>query len=227
MTLFVADGITKVFTTETIETKAVNDVSFTIEAGDYLVLGGPSGCGKSTLLSLMGLMETPTGGKIKYDGVEVQSMSEDDRARVRGVTLGFVFQAFHLIPHLTVRENIALRLDYHRQWSKQQINEAIELACERVGMTQRLDHYPDQLSGGQQHRAAIARALAGSPKMILADEPTGNLDSKNGDQVMALLEEVNQQGTTICLVTHDTRYLTAGRRTLQMQDGVIVSDTRR
>ena len=227
MTLFVADGITKVFTTETIETKAVNDVSFTIEAGDYLVLGGPSGCGKSTLLSLMGLMETPTGGKIKYDGVEVQSMSEDDRARVRGVTLGFVFQAFHLIPHLTVRENIALRLDYHRQWSKQQINEAIELACERVGMTQRLDHYPDQLSGGQQQRAAIARALAGSPKMILADEPTGNLDSKNGDQVMALLEEVNQQGTTICLVTHDTRYLTAGRRTLQMQDGVIVSDTRR
>lgn len=227
MTLFVAEGLTKIYSTETIETKAVNNVTFQIEVGEYVVLGGPSGCGKSTLLSLMGLMETPTDGKIKFDNIEVQSMTEDERARVRGITLGFVFQAFHLVPHLTVRENIALRLEYHRNWSKKQINDQIEQACSRVGMTQRLDHYPDQLSGGQQQRAAIARALAGSPKMILADEPTGNLDSKNGDQVMELLQEVNKQGTTICLVTHDPRYLSTGRRTLQMQDGTIISDVTR
>lgn len=217
----------KIYQTESVQTHAVNRVNFEVQAGEYLVLSGPSGCGKSSLLAMLGLMEPPTAGVLFLEGVDIATLSEAERARQRGVTLGFVFQAFHLIPHLTVRENIQLPLGYHRGISSSEQLERAIAAANDVGMSHRLDHYPDQLSGGQQQRVAVARALAGKPKLILADEPTGNLDSENGDQIMRLLQGLHAQGTAICLVTHDPRYQGEGGRTLFMHDGHIVDDQRR
>lgn len=220
-------GLEKVYQTATVQTHAVNQVSFDIHRDEYVVLAGPSGCGKSSLLSLLGLMEPPSAGELFIDSVNTATISDTERARQRGVNLGFVFQAFHLIPHLSVRENIQLPLGYHRKLSAREQIEQAEAAASAVGMAHRLEHFPDQLSGGQQQRVAIARAIAGQPALILADEPTGNLDSENGDQIMKLLEGLHQQGTAVCLVTHDPRYQTAGQRTLHMRDGKIVDDQRR
>jgi putative ABC transport system ATP-binding protein len=217
----------KVYRTDTVQTHAVNQISFDLATGEYLVLSGPSGCGKSSLLAMLGLMDPPSSGELHVEGMDTSRIDDGERARLRGVKLGFVFQAFHLIPHLSVRENIQLPLGYHRGWSASEQRERAEAAALDVGMSHRLDHYPDQLSGGQQQRVAVARALAGSPALILADEPTGNLDSDNGDQLMRLLEAVHAKGAAICLVTHDARYQTAGQRTLHMRDGRIVDDQRR
>lgn len=219
-----ACNLHKVYRTDTVETRAVNDVSFRLDQDEYLVLSGPSGCGKSSLLAMLGLMEPPSEGRLLLEDVDTARMDDAMLARLRGVAMGFVFQAFHLIPHLSVRENIQLPLSYHRKLSKNEQREMVETAAEAVGMSHRLDHFPDQLSGGQQQRVAIARALAGRPSLILADEPTGNLDSENGDQVMRLLDTLHAQGTAICLVTHDARYQKVGTRTLVMRDGKIVDD---
>jgi putative ABC transport system ATP-binding protein len=217
----------KVYQTDTVQTHAVNRISFDLAKGEYLVLAGPSGCGKSSLLAMLGLMDPPTSGELHIEGMDTSKIADSERARLRGVKLGFVFQAFHLIPHLSVRENIQLPLGYHRGWSTAEQRERAEAAALDVAMSHRLDHFPDQLSGGQQQRVAVARALAGSPALILADEPTGNLDSENGDQLMRLLEGINGKGAAICLVTHDPRYQDAGQRTLHMRDGRIVDDQRR
>ena len=216
-------GLRKVFEADAVSTVAVNDVSLAIDAGEYVVLRGPSGCGKSTLLALLGLMEVPTAGEIQIEGVATARLPERELARIRGVTIGFVFQAFHLIPYLTVRDNIALPLRFHRTWSARERNEAVEDAVRRVGMEHRLDHFPEQLSGGQQQRIAIARALAGRPRLLLVDEPTGNLDSANGDQVMQLLADAHTAGAAVCLVTHDPRYQSVGQRTIEMLDGNIAA----
>lgn len=222
-----AAALEKVYQTDTVQTHAVNQVSFDLAKGEYLVLSGPSGCGKSSLLAMLGLMDPPTAGELHFEGVDTTRMSDAERARLRGVKLGFVFQAFHLIPHLSVRENIQLPLGYHRGWTTEQQQKCAEAAATDVGMGHRLDHYPDQLSGGQQQRVAVARALAGSPALILADEPTGNLDSENGDQIMRLLDRLHNRGAAICLVTHDPRYQNSGQRTLHMRDGRIVDDQQR
>lgn len=222
-----AVALDKVYRTETVQTHAVNGVSFDLVKGEYLVLSGPSGCGKSSLLALLGLMDLPSAGELHLDGVDTAHVSDSERARLRGVKLGFIFQAFNLIPHLSVRENIQLPLGYHRDWTVTQQRERVAAVAADVGMSHRLDHFPDQLSGGQQQRVAVARALAGSPALILADEPTGNLDSENGDQIMRLLASLHAQGTGICLVTHDPRYQNAGQRTLHMRDGRIVDDQQR
>jgi putative ABC transport system ATP-binding protein len=225
-TVVKARNLTKVYRTAEIQTHAVNGVGFDIQAGEYLVLSGPSGCGKSSLLAMLGLMEPASSGELIIDGQDVAGMSDAERARIRGMTLGFVFQAFHLIPHLSVRENIQLPLSYHRGLPPAEQKTLAEQAAADVGMADRLKHFPDQLSGGQQQRVAIARALAGKPRLLLADEPTGNLDSDNGDQIMRLLEKMHEQGTAICLVSHDPRYQTAGQRSLHMRDGRIVDDLR-
>ena len=227
MSLVQAIGLEKIYQTSTVQTHAVNQVSFAIEAGEYVVLSGPSGCGKSSLLSMLGLMEPPSAGQLLLSGVDTAALSGHELARARGLQLGFVFQAFHLIPHLSVRENIQLPLAYHRDLAKPEQRTLAEAAADAVDMAHRLDHFPDQLSGGQQQRVAIARAIAGNPSLVLADEPTGNLDSENGDQVMRLLESLHARGTAVCLVTHDPRYQSAGTRSLHMRDGRITDDQRR
>jgi putative ABC transport system ATP-binding protein len=225
--LIEAVGLSKIYRTATVQTHAVNGIDFTIAPAEYLVLTGPSGCGKSSLLAMLGLMEAPSGGSLRVDGVDTTTLTETERARLRGVAFGFVFQAFHLVPHLTVRENIQLPLSYHRDLSAADQRAQAEAAANDVGIGHRLDHFPDQLSGGQQQRVAIARALAGKPRLVLADEPTGNLDSEHGDQIMALIGNLHQRGAAVCLVTHDARYQGAGQRTLHMRDGRIVEDVRR
>lgn len=221
-----AQNLTKVYRAGNVETRAVNAVSFDISQGEFLVLAGPSGCGKSTLLSLLGLMESPTSGELKIAGAPVSTLSQRELSRIRGITLGYVFQAFHLVPQLTVLENIQLPLGYHRNLSKSEQVELAKASAATVGMSARLNHYPDQLSGGQQQRVAIARALVGNPQLILADEPTGNLDSENGDQIMRLLGDAHANGAAVCLVTHDERYLSIGQRTIHMRDGNLVNDRR-
>ncbi|MCC6243860.1 MAG: ABC transporter ATP-binding protein [Gemmatimonadaceae bacterium] len=214
-------GIRKVFLTDELETHALSDVDFHINKGEYVAISGPSGCGKTTLLSLLGLLDAPTAGEYRINGASVAQLAPMDRARVRNREIGFIFQAFNLIGDLTVFENVELPLTY-RGMSAAERNSRVKDALERVGMTHRSKHYPPQLSGGQQQRVAVARAVAGDPAILLADEPTGNLDSKNGEAVMELLQELNANGATICMVTHDSRYARHAHREVHLFDGKIV-----
>lgn len=214
--------IKKVFRTEDVETWALREVSLEVKAGEFVAIMGPSGCGKSTLLNILGLLSSPTEGTYMLDGKDVSTLSESDRIKLRKGTLGFVFQSFNLIDELNVTENIELPLLYMNVPSKDR-KEAVKKVIDRVAMGHRAKHYPAQLSGGQQQRVAIARAVVANPKLILADEPTGNLDSKNGKEVMELLKELHQEGTTIVMVTHSQHDAGFASRTINLFDGSIVS----
>ena len=216
--------IAKVFYTDEVETHALSGVHMDIKKGEYVSISGPSGCGKSTLLSILGLLDTPTGGSYRINDVPVEDISAAERARIRNREIGFVFQAFNLIGDLSVFENVELPLTYRDGLTKAERRDRVQSALERVGMAHRLKHYPAQLSGGQQQRVAVARALVGSPSILLADEPTGNLDSKNGEAVMSLLDELHQAGSTICMVTHDPRYADFAQRKIFMFDGRVVDE---
>jgi putative ABC transport system ATP-binding protein len=218
------EGITKVFFTDEVETHALSGVHFNINQGEYVSISGPSGCGKSTLLSILGLLDTPTDGKYLLNSRAVQDINAAERARIRNKEIGFIFQAFNLIGDLTVYENVELPLTYRDGMGKAERRERVQEALERVGMAHRLKHYPAQLSGGQQQRVAVARALVGKPSILLADEPTGNLDSKNGEAVMVLLDELHKSGSTICMVTHDPRYADFAQRKIFMFDGRVVDE---
>ena len=222
-TLIHLKDIKKVFYTDEVETHALADVHLEIKQGEYVAISGPSGCGKTTLLSLLGLLDTPTGGEYLLDGVPVAGLDAAQRARVRNRQIGFIFQAFNLIGDLTVYENVELPLTY-RGMSSTERKERVHAALERVGMAHRVKHYPAQLSGGQQQRVAVARAVAGDPAILLADEPTGNLDSVNGESVMGLLQELHRNGATICMVTHDPRYELHADRSVHLFDGRVVDD---
>ncbi len=217
------DGIKKVFYTDEVETHALAEVHLTIKRGEYVTIAGPSGCGKSTLLSLLGLLDTASGGVYTLNGNDVSNLDFAQRARIRNREIGFIFQSFNLIGDLTVFENVELPLTY-RGTSSAERKTAATAALEKVGMSHRVNHYPSQLSGGQQQRVAVARALAGKPSILLADEPTGNLDSKNGEAVMALLDELHKGGATICMVTHDPRYAEFAGRKIFMFDGRVVDE---
>jgi putative ABC transport system ATP-binding protein len=214
-------NIEKVFLTDEIETHALSGVSFEIRHGDYVSISGPSGCGKSTLLSILGLLDSPTSGNYELRGEPVANLNYAQRAKVRNREIGFIFQSFNLIGDLTVWENVELPLTY-RGLTKDERRERVDEALAKVGMTARARHYPSQLSGGQQQRVAVARALGGRPSILLADEPTGNLDSKNGDAVMELLAGLHAEGATICLVTHDARFARDAKRTIHLFDGQVV-----
>ena len=216
--------ITKAFLTEEIETRAINNVNITINKGEYLSLSGQSGCGKSTLLSLLGLLDSPTSGSYHINDIDVSSLSRDQRAKIRSEQIGFVFQSFNLISDLTIFENVMLPLTYQSGLSKQVITDKVNNVLEKVEMSHRKDHYPSQLSGGQQQRVAVARALVNDPAIILADEPTGNLDSKNAQAVLALFDKLHQNGATICMVTHDPASAKRASRCLEMFDGRLISD---
>ncbi len=220
-TLIKMSGIKKVFYTDEVETHALADVHFDIKKGEYVAISGPSGCGKTTLLSILGLLDAPSGGEYLINGTSVAQLAPIDRARVRNREIGFIFQAFNLIGDLTVFENVELPLTY-RDMNATERRDRVQAALERVGMTHRAQHYPPQLSGGQQQRVAVARAVAGDPAILLADEPTGNLDSKNGEAVMDLLRELNSNGSTICMVTHDARYARHADREVNLFDGRVV-----
>ena len=217
------DGIAKVFLTDEMETHALDQVHLEIREGEYVAIGGPSGCGKTTLLSILGLLDTPTHGSYTLAGQAVDSLSSADRARVRNRQIGFIFQAFNLIGDLTVAENVELPLTY-RGMPAADRRERVHRALERVGMAHRTKHYPAQLSGGQQQRVAVARAVGGDPVILLADEPTGNLDSQNGEAVMGLLRELHEGGATICMVTHDPRFARHAERTVHLFDGRVVEE---
>jgi putative ABC transport system ATP-binding protein len=217
-------GITKVFYTDEVETHALSGIHLTIMEGEYVSIGGPSGCGKSTLLSILGLLDTPSDGTYTLNGKPVAGINFSDRARIRNREVGFIFQSFNLIGDLTVYENLELPLTY-RGLPKAERMERVQAALERVGMSHRTKHYPSQLSGGQQQRAAVARALVGKPSILLADEPTGNLDSKNGEAVMDLLKELHADGATICMVTHDDRFTRYAERTVHLFDGQVVEES--
>jgi putative ABC transport system ATP-binding protein len=223
-TLIELNNVKKVFYAEEIETHALANIHLKIERGQYVAISGPSGCGKSTLLSILGLLDTPTAGEHLLKGRTVESLSGSERARVRNREIGFIFQAFNLIGDLNVYGNVELPLTYRGMPSKER-REKVEAALERVAMAHRMKHYPAQLSGGQQQRVAVARALVGEPAILLADEPTGNLDSKNGEAVMDLLRELHQGGATICMVTHDERYENYADRIVHLFDGQIVEET--
>jgi len=217
------DGVSKVFYTDEVETHALSGIHLDINRGDYVSIAGPSGCGKSTLLSILGLLDTPTDGTYVLNGQDVSSLNMSQRARIRNREVGFIFQAFNLIGDLTVYENVELPLTYRGMPSaerKKRVHEALE----RVGMSHRMKHYPSQLSGGQQQRVAVARAVVGDPSILLADEPTGNLDSTNGEAVMDLLRELHQAGATICIVTHDPRYASYAERSIRLFDGRVVEE---
>ena len=214
-------GIRKVFLTDEVETHALADVHFDIHQGEYVAISGPSGCGKTTLLSILGLLDSPSDGEYTLAGQAVARLAPNDRARVRNRQIGFIFQAFNLIGDLTVFENVELPLTY-RDMPASERRDRVASALERVGMSHRAKHFPAQLSGGQQQRVAVARAVAGDPAILLADEPTGNLDSKNGEAVMELLQEMNRNGSTICMVTHDARYAQHANRQVQLFDGRVV-----
>jgi putative ABC transport system ATP-binding protein len=217
------DGIKKVFYTDEVETHALAEVHLEIRKGEYVAIEGPSGCGKTTLLSLLGLLDTPTGGEYWLDGKPVAQLSPSERARIRNREIGFIFQAFNLIGDLTVYENVELPLTY-RGLGAAERKQRVLAALEKVGMAHRMKHYPSQLSGGQQQRVAVARAVAGEPLILLADEPTGNLDSTNGEAVMGLLQELHRAGATICMVTHDPRYAAHADRAIHLFDGRVVED---
>ena len=217
------DGVKKVFYTDEVETHALADVHLEINVGDYLAIAGPSGCGKTTLLSILGLLDTPTDGSYVLAGEPVAKLTASQRAKVRNRQIGFIFQAFNLIGDLTVYENVELPLTYRGMSSVDRKKRVMD-ALERVGMAHRVKHYPSQLSGGQQQRVAVARAVAGDPAILLADEPTGNLDSKNGEAVMSLLKELHTGGATICMVTHDPRYAEHADRSIHLFDGRVVEE---
>jgi putative ABC transport system ATP-binding protein len=214
------EGIQKVFNTDDVETYALEDIYLDIAQGEFLCIGGPSGSGKSTLLAIMGLLDLPTGGNYCLNGTQVTDLSLSDRAHVRNRQIGFIFQSFNLIGDLTVYENVELPLIY-RKMPRVQRKLLVENALEKVDMTHRVRHYPSQLSGGQQQRVAVARAVAGEPAILLADEPTGNLDTKNGEAAMDLLRQLHAGGATICMVSHDPRYAAYAERSLHMVDGRI------
>ncbi|HEU4559955.1 MAG TPA: ABC transporter ATP-binding protein [Longimicrobium sp.] len=219
------EGVSKVFHTDEIETHALADVYLEVQRGDYLAIAGPSGSGKTTLLSLLGLLDSVSGGTFQLNGHDVSRLTPAERARIRNREIGFVFQAFNLIGDATVAENVELPLTY-RGMPAQERKERVAQALEKVGMSHRMRHYPSQLSGGQQQRVAVARAIAGSPLILMADEPTGNLDSTNGEAVMELLGELHREGATICMVTHDPRYAEHAARTIHLFDGRVVRDER-
>lgn len=217
------EGIWKVFLTDEIETRALCDVNLVIQRGEFLAIAGPSGCGKSTLLSILGLLDSPTRGSYILNGRSVAQLNHAERARIRNLEVGFVFQSFNLIGDLTVFENVELPLMYRGMLASER-KQQVEAALKKVGVEHRARHYPSQLSGGQQQRVAVARALAGRRSILLADEPTGNLDSKNGEAVMALLKELHREGATICMVTHDPRFATYAERIIHLFDGKIATE---
>src|SRR6202158_2783962 len=216
--------MTKVFDTDEIETHALSGVHLSVRKGEYVAMSGPSGCGKSTLLSIIGLLDTPTAGDYKLNGQPVANLDFADRSRIRNREIGFIFQSFNLIGDLTVYENVELPLTYRDGMPSAERKRRVLESLERVGMAHRLRHYPSQLSGGQQQRVAVARALAGSPSILLADEPTGNLDSRNGEAVMKLLQELHNEGATICMVTHDPRFAAHAERQVHLFDGKVVAE---
>jgi len=218
------EGVTKVFYTDEVETHALSGVHLEIKNGEFLSIAGPSGCGKSTLLSILGLLDSPTEGNYWINTQAVANLSLSDRTRIRNREIGFIFQAFNLIGDLTVYENVELPLTY-RSMAAAERKKRVQEVLERVGMAHRMKHYPSQLSGGQQQRVAVARALVGSPSILLADEPTGNLDSKNSEAVVDLLRQLHREGATICMVTHDPRYASITDRTIHLFDGRIVEET--
>ena len=217
------DGVGKVFLAEEVETHALSNINLSIRSGEYVSIAGPSGCGKTTLLSILGLLDGPTTGRYLLDGTPAENLDASQRAWVRNRAIGFIFQAFNLIGDLTVYENVELPLTYRGMGAAER-KERVQESLERVGLAHRTRHYPNQLSGGQQQRVAVARAIVGKPLILLADEPTGNLDSRNGSAVMRLLEELHDDGATICMVTHDPRYSHLADRTVHLFDGQIVSE---
>jgi len=217
-------NLSKVFYTDQLETHALTRLDLDMDQGDFISIAGPSGCGKSTLLSILGLLDAPTSGTYTLRGESVENIAMAERARIRNREIGFVFQAFNLIGDLDVYENVELPLTY-RKLPPAERKRRVQEALERVGMSHRMKHFPAQLSGGQQQRVAVARALAGEPAILLADEPTGNLDSKNGEAVMELLRDLHRQGSTICMVTHDPRFTRYADRTIHLFDGRIVEET--
>lgn len=225
MTLINITGLSKIFSTDELETHALSSLDLQINKGDYVAITGPSGCGKSTLMSLLGLLDIPNGGSYSLNGKNVFDLTSKEAAAIRNLEIGFVFQSFNLISDMTVAQNIALPLSYRSDLSKADRNKLVEEAMERVDIAHRKDHFPNQLSGGQQQRVAIARAVVGSPAIILADEPTGNLDSKNAKIVLDLLDSLNKDGSTICMVTHDPASAARANRVIRMCDGKIESDT--
>ncbi|HKD50762.1 MAG TPA: ABC transporter ATP-binding protein [Candidatus Acidoferrum sp.] len=224
-TLIKMEGVKKVFLTDEVETHALEEIHLEIKKGEYISIAGPSGCGKSTLLSILGLLDSPSDGNYSLNGQPVAKLTISERTRIRNREIGFIFQAFNLIGDLTVYENVELPLTY-RGTSAAERKQKVQQSLERVGMAHRLRHYPSQLSGGQQQRVAVARALVGDPLILMADEPTGNLDSKNGEAVMELLRDLHRNGATICMVTHDQRYANFADRTIHLFDGRIVEETR-
>ena len=217
------ENVSKVFYTDDVETHALGGVHLRLNAGEFVAIAGPSGCGKSTLLSILGLLDTPTEGRYVLNGTPVEKLDAAARARVRNREIGFIFQSFNLIGDLTVFENVELPLTY-RGMAPAERKRYVTDSLERVGMAHRTRHYPSQLSGGQQQRVAVARALAGKPSILLADEPTGNLDSRNGSAVMQLLSELHRDGATICMVTHDERFARYADRSVQLFDGRVVDE---
>jgi putative ABC transport system ATP-binding protein len=217
------DGVTKVFLTDDVETHALSGIHLEIKRGEYISIAGPSGCGKSTLLSILGLLDSPSDGGYQLGGKPVSDLPLSERARIRNREVGFIFQSFNLIGDLTVYENVELPLTYRGMRANER-RDRVRAALERVGMGHRAKHLPSQLSGGQQQRVAVARAVAGDPLILLADEPTGNLDSVNGEAVMELLSELHGQGATICMVTHDQRYASHADRTVHLFDGLVVDE---
>lgn len=217
------EGVTKVFYTDEVETHALAGIHLDIKKGEYVSIAGPSGCGKSTLLSIIGLLDSPTDGKYWLNGAAVEELGLGDRSRIRNREVGFIFQSFNLIGDLNVFENVELPLTYRGMPSAER-RKRVQDALERVGMSHRMKHYPSQLSGGQQQRVAVARALSGEPAVLLADEPTGNLDSKNGEAVMDLLQELHRAGATIVMVTHDQRFARHAQRSINLFDGRIVDE---
>ena len=224
-TLIKLDGIKKVFYTDEVETHALAEIHLEVKRGEYVAIAGPSGCGKTTLLSLLGLLDTPTGGEYWLDNKPVAQLSAAERARIRNKEIGFIFQAFNLIGDLTVYENVELPLTY-RGLPAAERKQRVMAALEKVGMSHRVKHYPAQLSGGQQQRVAVARAVAGEPLMLLADEPTGNLDSVNGEAVMELMQALHRGGATIIMVTHDPRYARHADRAVHLFDGRVLEDNK-
>lgn len=223
-TIIEIEQLTKVFYTDEIETHALSGVHLQIERGEYVAMSGPSGCGKSTLLSIIGLLDTPTSGRYQLNNKEVANLDFADRSRIRNQEIGFIFQSFNLIGDLSVAENVELPLTYRTGMPAAERKRRVQESLERVNMAHRMRHYPAQLSGGQQQRVAVARALAGSPSILLADEPTGNLDSKNGEAVMKLLKELHDEGATICMVTHDPRFAAHAERQIHLFDGKVVAE---
>ena len=224
-TLVQLNNLQKVFFSDDIETYALNEINVTINKGEYISISGPSGCGKSTLLSLLGLLDNATDGQYYLAGHDVSNLDRDQRASIRNEKIGFIFQSFNLISDLTVEENVELPITYRKDIDKAQRKKMVVDALSKVDMSHRLNHFPSQLSGGQQQRVAVASAIAGAPAIILADEPTGNLDSKNAQAVMDLLDKLHSEGATICMVTHDPRGASRAQRTIEVFDGKIVADT--